>query len=100
MAGLQGCSRLYRPQKKKQKIMSAIVKILAGTAVGAGVIVGVKYFTNIKRAQTQLQIVPSVFIHQLSFEGLTLRVDALLKNPTNAHFTIKYPFIEMMHLDS
>jgi len=77
--------------------MSITNKIIAGTIVGAGALAAVAYFKNIKRAQAELQIIPSANIHQLSLEGLTIRVDALLKNPTGASFKIKYPFIELSH---
>jgi hypothetical protein len=77
--------------------MTTITKLIAGTVVGAGVIAGLRYFTNIERAQAQLQIVPNMYVHKLSLEGLVLRIDALLKNPTNATFTLKYPFIEITH---
>ncbi len=77
--------------------MSAITKIVAGTVIGAGVIAGINYVRGITRAQAQLQIVPSIYLHKISLEGLVIRVDALLKNPTKASFKIKYPFIEIMH---
>ena len=77
--------------------MNTIVKLIAGTVAGAGVVAGVRYFTNIKRAQAELQIVPNLYVHSITLEGLVLRIDALLKNPTNASFTLKYPFIEITH---
>ena len=77
--------------------MNTLIKIIAGTIAGAGVIAGVRYFSNIQRAQAELQIVPNMYVHKISLEGLVLRVDALLKNPTNASFTLKYPFIEITH---
>src|ERR1700678_746553 len=77
--------------------MNTLIKIIAGTLAGAGVIAGVRYFSNIERAQAELQIVPNMYVHKISLEGLVLRIDALLKNPTNASFTLKYPFIEITH---
>lgn len=74
-------------------------KILAGTAIGAGVWAIATYINSMNRVQAQLQVVPNVMIHQLSLEGLTIRVDALLKNPTRASFKIKYPFIEIINKD-
>lgn len=78
--------------------MSA-TKVIAGTAIGAGLIAGAIYFARIRRAGVQLQVIPNANIHQLSLDGLTIRVDALLKNPTGASFKIKYPFIEITHKD-
>lgn len=77
--------------------MNTTTKVIAGTAIGAGLIGAITYFSGIVRAQNELQIVPSVFIHKVNLEGIIIRVDALLKNPTRAGFKIKYPFIEIMH---
>ncbi len=77
--------------------MSVTNKLIAGTVLGAGAIAAIAYFRNISRAQAQLEVVPNASIHQLSLEGLTVRVDALLKNPTGASFKLKYPFIELTH---
>jgi len=75
----------------------SLTKIIAGTAIGAGAIAAIAYFNRIRRAQVQLQVIPNANIHQLSLDGLTIKVDALLKNPTGASFKIKYPFIEISH---
>ncbi|MBL7692260.1 MAG: hypothetical protein JNM41_11750 [Flavipsychrobacter sp.] len=80
--------------------MSTANKILAGTVIGAGAIAAIAYLKNIKRAQAQLEIIPVINIHQISLEGLTVRVDALLKNPTGASFKIKYPFVKLNHKDA
>jgi hypothetical protein len=77
----------------------SIAKVITGTAIGAGLLAVIAYFKNINRAQAQLEVVPVVNIHQLSLEGLTVRVDALLKNPTGGSFKIKYPFIKLTHKD-
>ncbi|MFI5195717.1 MAG: hypothetical protein ACHQD8_01385 [Chitinophagales bacterium] len=79
--------------------MNAITKIIAGTAVGAGLIGAFTYVRGLTRAQAELQIVPSIYLHKVSLEGLIIRVDALLKNPTRANFKIKYPLIEIMHAE-
>ena len=72
-------------------------KLMLGGAVGIGLIAAYSYARGITRAQAQLQIVPNVRIHKLGLDGLTFRVDALLKNPTQAGFSIKFPFIEIVH---
>jgi hypothetical protein len=75
-------------------------KILVGTAVGAGVVAGVAYYMNLKRAQATLEVKPQAFIHKLDWNGLTVRVDATLKNPTKAGFSIKFPFIKVDYKDN
>lgn len=77
--------------------MSTANKIIAGTVLGVGAVAVIAYFKNINRAQAQLQVIPNASIYQLSLEGLTVKVDALLKNPTGASFKIKYPFIQLTH---
>jgi len=80
--------------------MSAGTKILAGTAIGAGVVAGIAYFANIKRAQASLEVKPQAYIHKLDWNGLTIRVDAFLKNPTSASFRIKFPYIRIDYKDT
>jgi hypothetical protein len=94
MAGLQVRSRLFRAQKEGKMNTG---KILTGTAVGGVVLAIAAYFTNISRAQAQLQVIPTANIHKLSLAGLSIKVDALLKNPTGASFKIKYPFVKLEH---
>ena len=77
--------------------MSATNKIIAGTVIGAGALAAIAYFRNINRAQAQLQVIPNASIYKVNLEGLTVKVDALLKNPTGASFKIKYPFIQLTH---
>lgn len=80
--------------------MGAGTKILVGTAVGAGAIAGISYLMNIKRAQASLEVKPQAFIHKVNWDGLTIRVNALLKNPTGASFKIKFPYIRIDHKDT
>jgi hypothetical protein len=77
--------------------MSLTNKVIAGTVIGVGTIAAIAYYNRISRAQVQLQVIPNASIYQLSLDGLTIKVDALLKNPTGASFRIKYPFIELTH---
>lgn len=65
--------------------------------VGAGVVAAVTYLGRLNRAQAQLEVIPNAVIHSLSLDGLTIKVDMLLKNPSGASFKIKYPFIKLTH---
>lgn len=80
--------------------MGAATKILAGTAVGAGIVAAISYFSRLQRAQVQLEVVPNASIHSLSWTGLTIRVDATLKNPTGAGFKVKFPYLKVTHKDT
>lgn len=80
--------------------MATLNRLIMGTAVGAGVIAIISYFANMRRASVQLEVVPTATIHSLSVTGLTIRIDALLKNPTGASFNVKFPYVKISHKDS
>ncbi len=80
--------------------MSLLTKILTGTVVGAGAIAGWSYVNNLKKAQAELVIVPKASIYQLSWDGLTIKVDVLLKNPTKGSFSVKFPFVKLLYKDA
>ena len=80
--------------------MSLLTKILTGTVLGAGAIAGWSYVKNLKKAQAELQIVPKVSLNQLSWDGLTIKIDVLLKNPTKGSFSIKFPFVKLLYKDT
>jgi hypothetical protein len=77
--------------------MSSLMKILAGTALGAGVIATVSYIKNLQKAKAELEVIPSASLYQLSWNTLTIRVDVLLKNPTKGAFSIKFPFVKLIY---
>lgn len=78
----------------------SLAKILTGTALGATVIAGLAYLKNLKTAGAELVIVPKAAIHSLSWNGLTIRLDVLLKNPTNGSFSLIAPFIQLLYKDT
>lgn len=80
--------------------MSFVTKILATTVLGAGAIAGWSYLKNLKTAGAELEIVPKAAIHQLSWNGLTIRLDVLLKNPSNGSFSLIAPFIKLLYKDT
>jgi len=80
--------------------MSGISKILAGTMIGAGVIAGFSYYKQLRKAQAELQIIPKANLYQLSWDGLTIRVDVLMKNPTKGSFKIKFPFVKLQYRET
>ena len=68
--------------------------------LGAGVIAGISYFKNLRKAQAELEIIPKANLYSLSWDGLTIRVDVLLKNPTKGSFSIKFPFVKLIYKDT
>ncbi len=77
--------------------MSSFTKILGGTVLGAGLIAGVNYFKNIKRAKAELEVIPTANLYSLSWDGVTIRIDVLIKNPTSGSFVIKFPFVKLLY---
>ena len=80
--------------------MSIATKILTTSVIGVGAIAGWTYVKNLKKAQAELEVVPKASIHQLSWDGLTIRLDVLLKNPTKGSFSIKFPFVKLLYKET
>jgi hypothetical protein len=77
--------------------MASLKKILIGTTIGAGVIGLVSYLSKLKRTSAELESVASANIHSLKLDGLTIRIDVKLKNPTSSTLKIKFPFVKVMY---
>jgi len=77
--------------------MSIVSKILTTSVIGVGAFAGWTYVKNLKKAQAELEVVPKATIYQLSWDGLTIRLDVLLKNPTKGSFSIKFPFVKLLY---
>jgi hypothetical protein len=80
--------------------MSLTNKILTGALIGSGVIAGYSYYLKMRRTEAQLQIVPDAGIQQVNWDGITIRLNLLLKNPSKGSFSIKFPFIKLTYKDS
>ena len=80
--------------------MSLTKKIITGTLIGAGVITGYSYFLKMKRTQAELEVIPDARLDQVNLDGITVRIDLLLKNPTKGSFSIKFPFVKLKYKDS
>lgn len=80
--------------------MSLVSKILTTSVIGVGAFAGWTYVKNLKKAQAELEVVPKATIYQLSWDGLTIRLDVLLKNPTKGSFSIKFPFVKLLYKDT
>jgi len=80
--------------------MSVLSKIIATSVIGVGAVAGWSYVKNLKKAQAELQVLPKASLYQLSWDGLTIRVDVLLKNPTKGSFSVKFPFVSLLYKDT
>ena len=73
------------------------IGIISG--IGAGVVGLITYVSRLNRAQAQLETVTIAKIHSLKLDGLTIRVDVQLKNPSRSSFNIKFPFVKIVYKD-
>lgn len=80
--------------------MSLTNKVITGTLLGAGVIAGYSYYLKMKKTEAQLEIIPDASIYQVNWNGITIRLDLVLKNPSKRSFSIKFPFIKLMYKDA
>ena len=70
--------------------------IVIGTAVGAGLIWVVSSLMSKKKVGDKLDTKVKVMVHSINFNGLTLRIDVTLINPTEGTLTIKQPYIKVL----
>ena len=80
--------------------MSLTGKVLTMTLVGGGLIAGYSYYLKMKKTQAELEVVPNASLHEISWDGITIRMDLLLKNPTKGSFRVKFPFVKLIYKDS
>lgn len=80
--------------------MANLKKILLGIGIGGGLIAGFSYLMRLRKTGAELESETTVKIHKFDLSGLTLRVDALLKNPTKTGLKIKFPFVKLLYKDS
>jgi len=78
--------------------MSAWKKI-ALAATGVGVII-YAYGRKMARMKANLMVTPQVSVQSIGLSGLVLRTDVQIKNPSDAGFSIKFPFITLSYQDT
>jgi hypothetical protein len=72
-------------------------KLLTITLIGGGLIAGYSYYVKMKKTSAELEIIPDASIHAVNWDGITIRLDLLLKNPTKGSFTVKFPFVKLTY---
>jgi hypothetical protein len=68
--------------------------MIGGLALGGG-IAAWNYIRQMKKMQENLEYIPSVNIQGITWNGITLKVDILLKNPSRGSLSIQYPFVRI-----
>lgn len=71
--------------------------ILTITLIGGGLIAGYSYYVKMKKTSAELEVVPEASIHAVNWDGIIIRLDLLLKNPTKGSFSIKFPFVKLTY---
>lgn len=75
-------------------------KILIGTGIAAGIggiAWGLSYLLGKKKTGDKLDTVTSAMVHSIKLNGLTLRIDVILKNPTEGTLTFKQPYVRVLY---
>lgn len=76
--------------------MANLKKILFGLGIGGGLAAGGMYLWRLNKTSVALEIVPTAKLHKLDLQGLVIRVDVQLKNPTSTSLKLKFPFVRLM----
>lgn len=72
-------------------------KIAVGTGIGTAVLATGAWLLRLNKTSANLEVVPTAKIHKIEFNGVSVRVDVQLKNPTRSSFKMKYPFIKLSY---
>jgi hypothetical protein len=72
-------------------------KVLTVTLIGGGLIAGYSYYVKMRKTQAELEVIPDASVHSVNWDGITIRLDLLLKNPTKGNFSIKFPFVKLTY---
>lgn len=67
---------------------------------GAGTLAalyGASYLLKLNRLSNELETVTKASIHKVSLQGIDLRIEVTLKNPSGGTVRVKQPFVKMIH---
>jgi len=76
--------------------MAKIGKILIGTGIGAGLIYLLTNLFGKKKLGDKMDSITLANIHSLDTKGLIIRIDVVLKNPTEYSIRIKQPYVRLL----
>lgn len=76
--------------------MASISKIIGGTTIVAGLAWLGYYLFGKKQLGDKMDTLTSGSIHSLNLQGLTIRVNVVLKNPTQYSIKIKQPYVKLL----
>lgn len=76
--------------------MAKFGKILIGTGIFATLIYGLTKLLGKKQLGNKLDTITQASIHSLDLKGLVVRVNVVLKNPTQYSIRIKQPYVRLL----
>lgn len=74
--------------------------LLTLTLIGGSLIAGYSYYVSLKKTSAELEVIPEASLQAVNWNGITIRLNLLLKNPTKGSFSMKFPFIKILYKDS
>src|SRR5687768_8494044 len=77
--------------------MARIRNIVIGVGAIAVIAYGTNYLLKMNRLSAELETVTKVNIHKVSLDGVELRIDVILKNPSGGSIHVKHPFVKMIY---
>lgn len=80
--------------------MSNLKNIAIGTGITIIALGGAAYVLKMHRTSAQLEIINTANLHKIDLTGLYIKVDSILKNPTDGSFKIKFPFVKLKYNDA
>lgn len=63
---------------------------------GIAAAVGIPYLINLNRLSVELETATKISIYKVKLDGVELKIEVTLKNPTKGSINIKFPFVKMM----
>jgi hypothetical protein len=75
--------------------MSLRKNVITGALVAGGVTGLFLLLYRLNRIQLNLEAIPKASVQRIGLDGVTIRVDVLLKNPTKGSFSAKFPFVKL-----
>ena len=70
--------------------------------LGAGTLAalyGASYMLKLNRFSQELETVTKASIHKVSLQGIELKIEVTLKNPSGGSVRVKQPFVKMIYND-
>jgi len=80
--------------------MAKLGKIIIGTSIGAGIIFALTKLLGKKKLGDKLDSITQASIHNFDEKGLVVRIDVVLKNPTEYSVRIRQPYVRLLVGDS